>query len=124
MNLNHVQKIVLGVFTFLPFLLFPIFLWKFFHTIGMSMFFDHSGADGREFILPILSFAVPMILGAIGALTLTIFYIVHVILNRSLEPSEQILWILLFIFFGLLAFPAYWIIRIWNNPKEPLIPTK
>jgi hypothetical protein len=119
MNLNHVQKIVLGIFTFLPFLLFPIFLWQLFHTIGSTLFLDSHEADPGEFVLPVLSFIFPIILSAIGALALTIFYIVHVVLNKNLEPSEQILWILLFIFFGILAFPAYWIIRIWNNPKNP-----
>jgi hypothetical protein len=39
------------------------------------------------------------------------------VLNRKLEGSEQILWILLFIFLGILAFPAYWILRIWNSTK-------
>ena len=118
MNLNRVQKIVLGIFTFLPFLLIPIFIWQIFHNIGSAIFFDHPEQDPRDFIFPILSFIFPMILMAVGALALTIFYIVHVILNKSLEPSEQILWVLLFIFFGLLAFPAYWVIRIWNNPNN------
>jgi hypothetical protein len=118
MNLNRVQKIVLGIFTFLPFLLIPIFIWQIFHNIGSAIFFDNPDQDPRDFIFPILSFIFPIILMGVGALALTIFYIVHVILNKGLEPTEQILWILLFIFFGFLAFPAYWIIRIWNNPKN------
>jgi hypothetical protein len=117
MNLNHVQKIILGIFTFLPFLLFPIFLWQFFHMIGSTIFFDEHRSD-EELIFPILSFVFPAILTAIGALALTIFYVVHVVMNKKLEGSEQILWILLFIFLGILAFPAYWIIRIWNTPKN------
>lgn len=117
MNLNHVQKIILGIFTFLPFLLFPIFLWQFFQMIGSAIFFDEQRSE-TEFFFSTLSFVFPAILTAIGALALTIFYIVHVVLNRKLEGSEQILWILLFIFLGILAFPAYWIIRIWNSPKN------
>jgi dipeptide/tripeptide permease len=115
MNLNHVQKIILGLFTFLPFLLFPIFFWQFFHMIGSSILFDDHRPD-EEYLF--LSFVFPAILSAIGALALTIFYVVHAVLNKRLEGSEQILWIMLFIFLGILAFPAYWILRIWNTPKN------
>jgi len=115
MTLNHVQKVILGIVTFLPFVLFPIFLWQLFHTIGSAIFLDNSD---REFFYPVFSFVFPAILTAIGAFALTIFYIVHVVLNKKLEASEQILWILLFLFLGILAFPAYWILRIWNNPKN------
>jgi hypothetical protein len=116
MNLNHVQKIILGILTFLPFVLFPIFFWQLFQTIGATVFLGQRESDSEE--IAILSFIVPIMLSAVGALALTIFYIVHVVLNKKLEGSEQVLWILLFIFFGIFAFPAYWIIRIWNNPDK------
>ena len=116
MTLNHVQKIILGILTFMPFILLPIFFWQLFHTVGSAIYHDN-GSD-QDFFYPVFSFVFPALLTAVGALALTIFYIVHVILNKKLEPSEQILWILLFIFLGILAFPAYWIVRIWNNPKN------
>jgi hypothetical protein len=117
MNLNHVQKIILGLFTFLPFILIPVFFWQLFHAIGATILFgDHD--NGEQFIMPVLSFIIPIIFAAVGTLALTIFYIVHAVLNKSLEPGEQILWILLFIFIGVFAFPAYWIIRIWNKANK------
>jgi hypothetical protein len=118
MNLSKVQKVILGIFTFLPFVLFPLLLLRIFAIVGETMLFD-GGHDREDLVIPVLSFIIPIVITALGSLALLIFYIVHVILNKTLEGAEQILWILLFIFIGVFAFPAYWVIRIWNNPKNP-----
>jgi hypothetical protein len=117
MNLNYVQKIILGIFTFLPFILFPIFVWQMLHSVGYTILVGDHQSD-EQLIMPLLSFVIPIIFTAFGALALTIFYVAHAVLNKTLGGSEQVLWILLFIFFGLFAFPAYWVMRIWNNPNK------
>ncbi|SRR5690606_34858624 len=116
MNLTRSQKIILGVFTTLPFIAFPFLLWQIFRGVAEIVAVSQNGEpDFEQVMIPIISFAVPIILLSFACLVLLIFYIVHVILNKTISTLEQLLWVFLFIFFGVIAFPAYWIIRIWNN---------
>ena len=119
MNLNQVQKVVLGIFTFLPFILFPLFLWQMFHSLGtIILFSDRYDSDAQVVVMPVFAFIMPIILTGMVALALLIFYIAHVVLNKKIDGSEQLLWIILFIIIGIFAFPAYWFLRIWNNPSK------
>jgi hypothetical protein len=119
MNLNKPQKIILGVFTVLPFILLPIMLWQVLHMIlEIIKISDHGEPEPREILIAVFSFIVPIVAIGLGGLVLLIFYIVHVITNKKLEGAEQILWVLLFVFFGIIAFPIYWILRIWNNADK------
>jgi len=49
-----------------------------------------------------------------------IFYIIHAINNKAIDSNERIIWILIFIFAGMIGFPVYWFMRIWQT-KEPSI---
>ena len=119
MNLNKAQKIILGIFTFLPFILFPIIFWQVFHVvIDLIKTSEYSEPDASTIVAAVFSLAAPIILLSFGCLALLIFYIVHAVSNKKLEPAEQLLWILLFIFFGIIAFPIYWFVRIMN-PSAP-----
>jgi hypothetical protein len=120
MNLSKVQKIVLGIFTVLPFILFPIIFWQVFHMIIDIVRMSEQGEpEASQIVMAVFSFLVPILLLTFGCLALLIFYIVHAISNKKLEPAEQLLWVLLFIFFGIIAFPIYWFVRIWNNGNVP-----
>ena len=120
MELNRTQIIVLGIFTFLPFIFFPIIFFQIFgFVVNMIATSEHSDPEPADILLGISSFLVPIILASLLSLALLIFYIVHVATNKKLEGIEQLTWILLFIFFGIIAFPIYWFIRIWNTSKNP-----
>jgi hypothetical protein len=116
MKLNQTQKVILGIFTALPFVAFPFIIWQIFHGVAEIIAANRNGEpEFEQIMLPIISFAAPIILLSFACLVLLIFYIVHAVLNKGISAAEQLLWVLLFIFFGILAFPAYWFIRIWNN---------
>jgi len=118
METNKTQQVILGIFTFLPFILFPIILFEVFqfvmHVVVES---KHGDPEPEDILLGISSFVIPIILVSLLSLALLIFYIIHAATNKKLESLEQLMWILLFVFFGIIAFPIYWIIRIWNTPK-------
>ena len=120
MEINRNQNIVLGIFTFLPFILFPIiFIQVFGFVINLIATSEHSEPEATDVLLGISSFLVPIILASLLSLALLIFYIVHAATNKKLEGVEQLMWILLFIFFGIIAFPIYWLMRVWNTSKNP-----
>jgi len=120
MEINRTQNVVLGIFTILPFIIFPIiFLQVFGFVINIVATSEHSDPEPADILLGISSFLVPIILVSLLSLALLIFYIVHAATNKKLESIEQLMWILLFVFFGIIAFPIYWILRIWNTSKNP-----
>jgi len=120
MELNKIQKIIFGVFTFLPFFIFPVILWQLFDGILNIIKISENGEpEADKIMLEVFAFIFPIGLLAFSSLALLIFYIVHAIINKALQPVEQLMWVLLFIFFGIIAFPVYWVIRIWNNSKNP-----
>jgi hypothetical protein len=120
MEINRNQNIVLGIFTFLPFIIFPIIFFQVFgFVINLVATAEHSEPDAADILLGVSSFLVPIILVSLLSLALLIFYIIHAASNKKIESIEQVMWILLFIFFGIIAFPIYWIMRVWNTSKNP-----
>jgi hypothetical protein len=120
MELNKTQKILLGIFTFLPFFIFPFIFWQLFDGILTIIKLSENGdPDPRDIMIEVFAFIFPILMLTFCSLALLIFYIVHAVVNKKLPPAEQLLWVLLFIFFGIIAFPVYWVIRIWNNSNKP-----
>ena len=120
MVLNKAQKIILGIFTFLPFVVFPFMLWQVF--VGMGNIFSGSESghpSNGEIAMEFFAFLFPIGMLAFGSLVLLIFYIIHAVMNKSLNAAEQVLWILLFVFLGIIVFPVYWVMRVWNNSNNP-----
>src|ERR1700741_5185000 len=98
MELNRNQSILVGIFTFLPFILFPIILFQVFSFVINMIAADEYGhePEASDVLIGISSFIVPIILAGLLSLGLTIFYIVHAAMNKKLESIEQVMWILLF----------------------------
>jgi hypothetical protein len=117
MKLGQGQKLILGFFTLLPFLLIPYYLYEFFQffTEIIQTSVHHEEPDP----LVMMQFMMPMF-AAIGILSLTslallVFYIVHVVNNSVITGNERIVWILLFVFAGMIAFPVYFFMRVWKD---------
>jgi hypothetical protein len=118
MKLSQTQKIIVGVFTLLPFILFPYIIYEIIHFIFEAISQSESGDPEPAAILAaILSFILPIILLSLLSFGLLIFYIIHAVSNKSIESTERVIWIIIFIFFSGIAFPVYWFIRLWNDSE-------
>ena len=60
------------------------------------------------------SFIVFIILINVLYLGFMIYYIVHVVKDKSASSEDRLLWILLLIFLNIIVFPIYWYFRIWK----------
>ncbi len=119
MEYSRTQKIILGIFTILPFVFFPFILAQVFQfVLNMVAANQHGEPEVSEVLLAVFSFITPIILLSLLSIGLLIFYIIHVVGNKRLETAERLVWILLFIFFGIIAFPIYWFMRIWNSLEK------
>lgn len=108
-------KIALGLITFLPFLFLVMFLVKIFSII---MYAVNNGGnfDEKEMLFnQIAPMIIYIILFSVLSLGLLVYYIVHLVNNKVADSTEKVVWVLLFIFFGIIVFPVYWYLRVWRN---------
>ena len=61
-----------------------------------------------------------IILLAMCSLGLLVYFIIHSINNKAIDSTERIIWVLIFIFAGMIGFPVYWYMRIWKAPLPSL----
>jgi|SRR5688572_4415073 len=118
MNLSQTQKIIAGIFTLVPFLLVPYIIYEVVHFVFTTIAVSQQGEpDPKDIFAGILSFIGPIIFCGVTSLGLLIFYIMHAITNKTIDTTERIVWILVFIFMGIISFPIYWFMRLWNEGK-------
>lgn len=117
------KKILLGILSFLPILLFAFY---FYNTI---LFFWHFVVESgwnkppEEFVYPdirkIAGIVITGILLGLLLLGVFVYFLIHAINNQFINRDERIIWILVFIFVGMITFPLYWYLRIWKIPSPP-----
>ena len=123
-------KIFLGIITFLP-LVFGIccLVYYLLAIRDMIMLMPVSPDDSRRFAQsyishifsgPLVTFAILSFVTHIG---LMIYYIVHVVTYKVKTEGEKVMWILLFVFIGTIAFIIYFFMRVVPLPA-PGIATK
>ena len=95
------------------FLGYMITFFSFFITI-----FKHAQQEDilPEMVLAHIGWIIGIgILMGLSMLGLLIYFIIHVINNKWVDGTERIVWVLVFIFAGMIGFPVYWYMRIWNE---------
>ena len=114
------RKLLLGIISFMPIALFIGYLIAFF-----SFFIDMLRQVQREDVLPAMIIGkvawmvAAILLLALCSLGLLIYFIIHALNNKALDSTERLIWILVFIFAGMISFPVYWYMRIWTAPVIP-----
>ncbi len=119
MELSKTQKTILGIFTLVPFVFFPVILWKVFQFVLEMIALGEREPDASAIVVAVFSFIFPIAVLSMLSIALLIFYIIHAVSNKKLERIEQLMWVLLFVFFGIIAFPVYWLVRIRNSDGNP-----
>lgn len=107
------QKIFIGILSFLPLLFIVIFIIAF--AFLMRDVIKETGPDAASFATGFIPFFILIALSSLLSFALLIYYIIHAVNNMNISGNERIVWILLFVFAGVIAFPIYWYMRIWNE---------
>jgi len=109
-------KIFLGVLSVLPLVLMIIYFLLFMNIFDTS-FSQTTQKDGppvfvlkgwNELLLTLASF-IALTLG------LLIYYLNHVISNNKIDGPDRIVWVLIFLFAGIVGYPIYWYMKIWKD---------
>lgn len=110
-----------GILGIIPFLLFIVYIGWFFTSftdIMVTAMNQEQPPIEAEFIKSMMSIILIAIAMGMCTLAAMIVYIINAANNKALESGERIMWILLFVFVGLLAFPLYWFLRIKDAPQK------
>ena len=116
------KKIILGLFTVLPLILFlGYFILFFTFFINMaSKEMHHQNISPDEFPLFLQSFIPMMVLMFVAIFSgfiLMILYIILISKNKSFDSTQRIMWVLIVVFTSTIGQIAYFIIEIW--PDKP-----
>ncbi len=115
------KKLLLGVLSFLPAVLtftYVVFFFSIFINVMRTHHHDPETVQELMFQNFAWIMALALLMGACS-LALKIYFIVHAINNTFIDGSERIVWILVFVFAGLIGYPVYWYMRIWKE-QAPL----
>lgn len=118
--MSRSSKALVGVLSFLPIISVVIFFALFIQLFSRFLQWDRTEPAPQEVfstIGPIFAFGIIMSLVSLGLL---VIFIMHLIKNKAIDSTERVIWILVFIFAGIVGYPIYWYMRIWNDEQGSL----
>ena len=113
--MSRSSKLFIGILSFLPIILLLVFLFMLFGMFPTFFQWDKYEPAPQEVFS---AFAPLFFLGfAMGILSigLLIFFIMHLLRHKALDSTERIIWILVFLFAGIVGYPIYWYMRVWKD---------
>ena len=113
--MSRSSKLFIGFLSFLPIILFFVFFIWIFSLIPRFIEWDRYEPGPQE----VFSAFGPMVIVGFGLGILSlgplIYFIMHLVRNKTMEATERIIWILVFLFAGIIGYPIYWYMRIWKD---------
>jgi hypothetical protein len=113
--MSRSSKIFMGILSFLPIVLLIIIIIMAFNMIPLFIAWDKHEPDFYTVFTTISSLLIASISTGLISLGLFIFFLIHMINHKKMEPVEKIIWIIAFIFAGIVSYPVYWYMRVWNQ---------
>jgi len=122
MNLTKNQKILIGILHFLPVIgLATYFIYLFSFIFGNIQNMDHHSNQEMpvEFVKGFIGAFVIIILTLLISIGIKIFDIIHLTKSNKNDSNNKILmWVLLFVFAGVIAEIVYYFLEILPEKKE------
>ena len=113
--MSRSSKIFIGILSFLPIILLTVLFIMILVMIPTFIEWDRYEPTPHEIFG---SFAPLFMLGfgmGILSLGLLVFFIMHLIRHKGMDAVERVIWILVFLFAGVIGYPIYWYMRIWKD---------
>ena len=113
--MSRSSKLFIGILSFLPIILLLVFLFMIFSMFPTFFQWDKYEPAPQE----VFSAFAPLFILRFGmgilSIGLLIFFIMHLLRHKALDSTERIIWILVFLFAGIVGYPIYWYMRIWKD---------
>lgn len=118
------KKIWLGILTFLPFVLFIVYLVLFFTVFIGNIHHLEQTQHNDEFpvalIQSIVLVFIPIFIASILSLAIMIYYIVHANNNPNNDSGKKIMWIVILIFVSSIGCVVYYFVEILPSNNKLL----
>ena len=118
------KKILIGILSFLPLILFIgyfVLIFGFVFTMASNPTAAET-TDPEIFIGSFIGMFAMMGLMVVSTFGLLIYFIMHIVNNSKLDDNERLVWILITVFLGFIAYPIYWYVKIWKDtPSDPVV---
>lgn len=63
------------------------------------------------------TFFILILLASLADLGITIYYIIDIVKDESVEETEKIIWVLALFFGSFISTAVYYFVRIWNRKE-------
>ena len=117
--MSRSSKLFIGILSFLPIVLAFVMLFMVLRLIPTFMEWSNHGDNYEPATQEVFSVFGPMFILGFGtgilSIGLLIFFIMHLVRHKAMESTERIIWILVFLFAGIVGYPIYWYLRVWKN---------
>ena len=117
--MSRSSKLFVGLLSFLPIVLLMIFFVMLLRMFPDFVEWEHDPTPQEVFTVFSPLFMVGVILGILS-LGLLVFFIMHLVRNKNMEGTERVIWVLVFLFAGIVGYPIYWYMRVWKDEPGPL----
>jgi len=115
--MSRSSKIFTGLLSFLPLILIGVLIFQVFALFPQFFEWDKHEPEAYTVFATITPLLITGILTGVLSLGLLVFFIIHMINNKKLDSTERLVWILVFLFAGVIGYPVYWYLRIWNEKE-------
>jgi len=114
--MSRSTKALVGVISFLPILLLIVFFAMFLTIFPRVFEWDHGYEPTPQEVFSVFGpiFILAIIMGILS-LGLLVFFIMHLVRNKKMDGIERVIWILVFLFAGIVGYPIYWYMRVWKE---------
>ena len=109
------SKLFIGLASLLPIVLVIILFFMFFNLFPAMISWDNHEPDAYTVFETIRPVFIVGFIACLVSLGLLVFFIIHMIGNKKIETSERVIWILVFLFAGIVGYPIYWYMRVWHD---------
>lgn len=108
------HKIILGIFTFLPFVLLVLYFGTIVLLVRDALVFRDEDMP-FPIVGDVLWLVIMALMAGLLSFGLMVYYIIHAINNPQMDNNEKIVWVLLFVLVNVVSFPIYWYMKIWKR---------
>jgi uncharacterized membrane protein YfcA len=113
--MSRSSKLFIGLLSFLPILLLVVLLIMIFRLIPEFIEWDNYEPAPQEVFSAFGPVFILGLLMGLLSLGLLIFFIIHLVRNKAMDSIERVIWILVFLFAGIVGYPIYWYMRVWKD---------
>jgi type II secretory pathway component PulF len=117
--MSRSSKLFIGILSFLPIVLLVVMLFMILRLVPTFIEWSNNGDNYEPATQEVFSTFGPIFILGFGmgilSIGLLIFFIMHLIRNKMMDSTERIIWILVFLFAGIVGYPIYWYMRVWKD---------